>query len=854
MKRKFQLMALVLLASTCVYAQSDQESEADSTVMAIDAGDFTISESQLGEDDDMTSDIIQVGSSSNLYTSNIGWTWSAARFKFRALDNKYNDVYINGVLANQVENGRFQFSNIGGMNDAARNKDAANPFESNTFAMPGLGGATNYDFRAGSMSTGSKVTLSGLNRNYTLRGMFSHGTGFNKNGWAFYGSLAYRWGNMETAAVNGTFYNSLSYLLSVQKKLDDRHSLSIATWGNPTERAQQGASTDEAYWLANDRMYNPYWGYQNGKKRASRIVNDFAPTILMTIDAQVNDKVKITTSGMLRYQMYSSTKLDYSGTNPAPDYWKNFPSYNYDVWGETDGSNNNWDAYNTAKEQWMSGPQARQINFDELYFANQQLNKTGSDAIYWIQARHNDHLTASLGSNLNWDIDNTSKFNAGLQLSTTQGMHYQTMEDMLGGENFHNIDRHLVGTYQETDPKADYDLNNTGRKVQIGDRFGYDYNIMVQKFNLYAAYTKSIGISNNYIAARLGNTSMNRDGKMRNGLFPENSYGQSGTALFLDGGAKLSSTLNFGHGHSLNIGGGYELKAPNARDAFICPEKMNDFVHNLKNEKIASAELTYGLNNSWLQMTLTGYFSYKYDGTEWSCFYDDNESSFVYVSSQNITKRNYGAELGAKFKVTSNFDITLLGTYSEAEIVGNTNVDYMLSDVGTLKRTTCFADGMRESGTPLAAASLALNYRVNGWYLGLTGNYYDRIYLSYTPVTRLQSVQELWAANNYGGAFIDVDGTPVYAIPEQAKGNGGFVLDASIGKQFYLGKNPLSVNLNLSNITNNTRLCTGGYEQSRANYSVNDGEMSSRTYNFLKNPKKYYAQGFNFMLNINYRF
>ena len=37
-------------------------------------------------------------------------------------------------------------------------------------------------------------------------------------------------------------------------------------------------------------------------------------------------------------------------------------------------------------------------------------------------------------------------------------------------------------------------------------------------------------------------------------------------------------------------------------------------------------------------------------------------------------------------------------------------------------------------------------------------------------------------------------------------------------------------------------------------YSVNDGEMSSRTYNFLKNPKKYYAQGFNFMLNINYRF
>ena len=854
MKKQFQLVALVLLASLNAHAQDIVESEEDSTVIVHDAGDFTISESQLGEDDDMTSDIIQVGSSSNLYTSNIGWTWSMARFKFRALDNKYNDVYINGVQANQVESGRFQYSNIGGMNDAAKNKDAANPFESNSFFMPGLGGATNYDFRASSMSTGSKLTLSGLNRNYTLRGVFSHGTGVNRNGWAFYGSLAYRWSNMETAAVDGTFYNSLSYLLTLQKKWDNGHSLNLATWGNPTERAQQGASTDEAYWLANDRLYNPYWGYQGGKKRASRVVNDFAPTAMLTWDWQINEDMKLTTSAMMRYQLYSSTKLDYSGTNPAPDYWKRFPSYNYDVWGATDGSNDNLDAYNTAKEYWQSGPQARQINFDELYFSNQQLNKTQSDAIYWIQARHNDHLTTSLGSNFSWNTDKDGKFNAGIQLSNTNGMHYQTVTDLLGGEYFHNIDRHLVGTYTDNDPRVDYDLNNPNRSLKVGDRYAYDYNIKVQKFNAYTSYARSMRMAHTYIAARLGGTRMWREGNMRNGLFADNSFGESGVAGFLDGGVKMAGTLNLGHGHAISLGAGFEAKSPNARDAFICPEKMNDFVYNLKNEKIASAEATYSLNNSWLRLNLTGFFSHKYDGTEWSCFYDDNESSFVYVSSQNITKRNYGVELGAKFKVTSNFDITLLGTWSEAEIVGNTDVDYMLSDKGELRRTECFADGMREGGTPLAAASVALNYRVNGWYLGLTGNYYDRIYLSYSPVTRLKSVQDLWAKNNYGGAYIDVDGTPVYAVPEQAKGNGGFVLDASIGKQFYLGKHPLSVNLNLCNITNNRNLCTGGYEQSRANYSVNDGEISNRTYNFLKNPKKYYAQGINFMLNLNYRF
>ena len=54
--------------------------------------------------------------------------------------------------------------------------------------------------------------------------------------------------------------------------MEQWHSLALSTWGNPTERSTQGASTDEAYWLANDYQYNPYWGYQNGHKRNSRVV------------------------------------------------------------------------------------------------------------------------------------------------------------------------------------------------------------------------------------------------------------------------------------------------------------------------------------------------------------------------------------------------------------------------------------------------------------------------------------------------------------------------------------------------------------------------------------------------------
>ena len=325
MRKRLQTVALLSLLGTTGYAQvTATETDKD---LKQDNAAFVFTESQLGEDDDMTQNVIMVGSNTNVYKSNVGYLWSPARFKFRAYNNRYNDIYMNGVLVNNAETGQFNYSTIGGINDAVRSIDASSPFEDNSFSMAGLGGSNNYDMRASNYAVGNKVTLSGANRNYTLRGMYSYGTGITPRGWAFFGTVGYRWANMQTAAVEGTFYNSLSYFMALQKIFNERHSLNLSTWGNPTERAQQGASTDEAYWLANDRQYNPYWGYQDGKKRSSRVVENYEPSALLTWDFKINDDMKLTTSAFVKYAMYSSTKLNYNGTNPAPDYWKNFPSY-----------------------------------------------------------------------------------------------------------------------------------------------------------------------------------------------------------------------------------------------------------------------------------------------------------------------------------------------------------------------------------------------------------------------------------------------------------------------------------------------------------------------------------------------
>ena len=866
MQQKVKLAMIALCYSPLLFAQNATEQK---IAKGLDENAFTFTEAQLGEDDDMSQNVTILNSNSNVYASEAGYLFSPVRFRYRAFNQKYNDVYINGAPMNDMESGQFRFSNIGGLNRFSRNVDFALPFEGNNYSMTGMGGSNNYDFRAGSMQTGHYASVGVANRNYTLRGLYTYSSGFNDKGWAISAGLTYRWANR--GYVEGTFYNALSYYFGVQKKWDNGHSLSFTTWGNPTERSTQGAATDETYWLANDYYYNPYWGYYNGHKRNSRVVNDFAPSAIATWDWNINDKMKLTTSVFGKYSMYKSTKLNYNNSdNPQPNYWKNLPSSYYDVWYDTNENYRTEQAFNdwtTSYNYWRASKANRQINWDRLYYANRNINAEGGDAMYYVQAKHNDNLTLTLSSTFNHQIDKDKKVNLGIMAGTNKGMHYQTMEDMLGANSFHNINTYIISDkYTADSPEADYDLNNPKAVVKEGDRFGYDYNIFVNKARLWTSYSQNIGRLNYTVAGKIGYTSMQREGRMRNGLAANNSYGKSHHAQFLDGGVKLGSNITLGGGHVVSLGAAYEYRAPEARSAFMAPEVNNDFVAGLKNERVFNGEIGYMYENSWLHLNLNGYYSRMENVSDWQNFFNDDVNSFIYVSLTDMKKEYYGAELGAKFKLASFFDVNLIGTISEAKITNNAKLTYMESTSATLhgddqvgdNHDRIFNKGMRDSGTPLTALSLGLNYHQNGWFINLNGNYYDRIYLSYSPNYRFeQNIKNRNIAMTKLGYPIINDATNeiIPGALDQAKGKGGFMLDGSIGRNIYLKKGSLSINLMVTNILNNRSVVTGGYEQSRSGYSgVATGKYNLRGYSFEKNPFKFYAWGTNGMLNITYKF
>ncbi|MBR1719090.1 MAG: TonB-dependent receptor, partial [Phocaeicola sp.] len=472
-------------------------------------------------------------------------------------------------------------------------------------------------------------------------------------------------------------------------------------------------------------------------------------------------------------------------------------------------------------------------------------------ALYFVQAKHTDNLMFNLASTLNKQVKKNAMWNVGFVVGMNRGRHYQTMDDMLGASSYHNINTYALGNYADNDPRVHYDLNTAGangmgKLIYEGDTFGYDYNITVDKGQLWSNYAVNTGRWHLNAAARVGGTLMQRKGHMRNGMFAENSYGKSGVARFGEGGVKGSMTYNAGRGHTFSLGAGYEWRAPLATVAFVSPEMNNDYVNNLKDEHVFSSELGYQDQNAWMHLNFNAYYSYLSKITEWQNFYFDDINSFSYVSMTDINKEYYGLELGVTFKLTTFLDLKALGTISEAKNINNSKVRYLNSTSAKYTDDIVMNKGMRESGTPLTAASVGLSYHLHGWFIDLDGNYYDRIYLSYSPSMRYK--ESLIVAGN-----VDNDGNLV--VPEQAKGKGGFMLDGSIGRSIRLKKGSLSINFMVTNILNNQKIVTGGYEQSRRDFTIkDDGTTNNRTYQFTKNPKKYYAFGTNGMLNVAYKF
>lgn len=887
MSKATTLFAALLLVAT---GASAQKAPTDSIA---DDFDFSLTEGQIDEDAEAASTVTLVASERDPYASEVGYLFSPMRFKYRALDNQYAASLFNGVRLNNVENGRFSFSGItGGLNDAVRNKEGVGPLEQNTFGYAPLAGAINTDLRASHYAKGHKIGLAGTNRNYVLRGQYTYASGLLQNGWAFMGSLAYRWAN--EGVIEGTFYNSFSYMLGLEKYINDRHHVSLVTWGAPTERGQQGASTEEAYWLANSHYYNPYWGYQDGKKRNSRVVTEYSPSVMGTWDFFINPKTKLTTAAAVTFTNYASSALGYNNAyNPRPDYYKNMPSSVINVFDHDTFNNGTFlaenpgimDQYMALYNRWTGRAADRQVQWDQLYAMNQANNATGKSALYYVEKRHNDQTALNLSSVLDGRFNAHGSYTLGLNFNSTRGRHYKTMADLLGADKYIDLDSYSLSDYGTTSAEVQNDVDHPNRSIREGDKFGYNYIINVEKVRGFLSNTWKWGALSLDYGGDIEGTFMSRYGKMRNGRAQDYSKGSSGWAKFLGGGGKALLKYKIATSY-LYAGGSYETQAPLAYNAFVAPRINNNFADHLRNEQQWSLEAGY----QWYFGPVSGkvgvYYTRFSDLTQQTAFYNDDAGYLTYLNMTGLRRDHKGIEAAITVKIINNLKLNLIGTISDAKYKNNplAQLAYEGSNANTYagintwmnpvteqaQPLRVFMDGCRVGSTPLTAASIGLDYNINSWYFSVNLNYYGRVYIDAAPYKRLGSVMDNVRYFTSDQSSINVETGQVTNVhdmareqkgivynaetgdimaaytPQQEKCGDGLMLDASIGHSFTLrGGKRLNVNLQVNNITNNRGLKTGGYEQNRADKA---------TYVFSKNNFYYYANAINAFLNLSLKF
>ena len=349
---------------------------------------------------------------------------------------------------------------------------------------------------------------------------------------------------------------------------------------------------------------------------------------------------------------------------------------------------------------------------------------------------------------------------------------------------------------------------------------------------------------------------------------------------------------------------------------------IHDHAKNLSqfyraSEKVVSADLTYEFNYPIVRGRVTGFFTQSWNGTELNGYYDDEARTFVNQAMAGIDKRYMGIEAAAAVKLGTYFTLTgvaSVGDYrytSDAIAVQSAeNGMPMTQDQSTKELVFETTDkvllkGVRLSTGPQVNASLKLSFfHPKMWFADVTVSYHDWNYLSVAPSRRMQglytgtrtdgtAVNGWFGDDNtnaiqtkdnqslrvsvdengnavYENAVLDANGVPVLKYPfnimtmqeSLAATNplNRFLIDASVGKLLYLpNRQSLSINLSVTNITNNTHFKTGGYQQARLPRSVRQGEKDYQnsviTANAWKYPSKYYyAWGVNFFLSVTYKF
>lgn len=757
----------------------------------------------------------------SVYATKSGGGFGDSRVNIRGFNQNNIAVLINGVPVNDMENSAVYWSNWAGLSDVTSAMQVQRGLGSSKLAISSVGGTINVVTKSANQKEGGVYASSIGNDDY-FKNQLSYNTGKMKNGLSASFLMSRTTGD---GYVDGTKFEGGNYFIGLGYELNDKHDFQFVFTGAPQWHNQRSAAPTIAQYIKYGNpaemdpniRYNSDWGMLKGEEYSFRTNFYHKPVMSLNWDYKISDKMKLSTV------VYGSWGRG-GGSNGTGAIRGN--RFFADNLRKADGTINvdliqNWNSGQTVSIPGTTGTSTRGLTAGQFQNNNGTANNT-TNGISKISSINSHNWYGGI-VNLNTKLTDKLTLDFGVDARTYRGIHYQVLNDLLGGTTFNNLagdannPNGLSNFQYATEPNLN-PLWNTDYQKAIN----YNNDGLVKWFGAFTQLEYSTEKLTVFLQAAASQQGFKRVDYYK--YLSSDPLSSTDYKNILGGNVKGGANYNIDEKSNVYVNAGYYSKQPFFNAVFI--NNASIINENLTNEKIMGLEAGYGFKSKLFSANVNVYrttWKDRFIRLTTNINHDGISSTPTIPGSaflEGVEQIHMGAELDFVFKPFKKLDINGMFSYGDWRYGSNVTASYqddnnvVITNPTTNEafKETLYTDGLKVGDAAQTTAALGFSYEVlTRVRLDANYRYIDRLYAAIDPVNF-----KTQASNDLGSLEL-----PSYGLMDL-----GFSYKMLVGEN---KQNSVNFRFNMNNVLNTIYIAesrTNQFVATQAEFNSNTGNGS----------------------------
>ncbi|MCF0173225.1 MAG: TonB-dependent receptor plug domain-containing protein [Bacteroidales bacterium] len=631
-----------------------------------------------------------ISNTASVYATRETGSFGDASINIRGFKQENISILLNGIPISGLTSGNMYWNNWAGLADATSAIQLQKGIGNSMISDNSVGGTINIITLSPGQDFGYEAGF--YHSDYgNNKGFMNISSGDLGKGWAFALSGSYTWGE---GYVECTDVSAWSYLLSVGKKINSRHSLMFTALGSPEQHSQRSNRVTFNEIEKYGSSYNKNWGWHNGTPRTISRNNYFKP--YFTLNHSFHTSI-----GAARNVGFTLSSAVYLAIGDGGGYYTESTGRRIISFIGSDG-HIDWDgviANNRNQTDSEGGHPSANITSDYLAGHTQ------------FGAKSSAEFTFASGSTIE----------AGIHYQTYDTWERERITDLLGG---------------------DYWLDN-GEKKKVGDYIRTDNGRNMDYLTVYGFGTKPFGSLKQFILSygvSASGVSIKRWDKYN--YTPDNIWSKA--AVGIGASAKSGLLYKVSRSHSLYANGGIYSRAPYAGVYFASGN--NQISQNVRNEKNFLFEAGHRyVGRHWGAETTLYSALWKNKTIKSNPYKPLEEESYMFMVT-GLDSFHYGFETEAFYSYRDIFRIDAMASVGSWKWKNNVNTTIYDPYTGTpVQEIHIYSDGLHVGDAPQTQIGATLDFHPlaltekldkSDLLVKLSWSYNDRFWSDFDPISR----------------------------------------------------------------------------------------------------------------------